>query len=471
MVRIPRIVIAGTHSGVGKTTVTMGLIAALRRRGLTVQPFKVGPDYIDPSHLEHAAGRPARNLDTWLLRPELVRAVFEQASRTANVSVIEGVMGCFDGYGAATDRGSTAEVAKLLKAPVILVVDGSHMARSAAALVAGYRTFDPDVSLLGVSFNRVSDRHFQLLRQALRGVRRVAALGYVPRDEAITIPERHLGLVPAQEATRFAQRLDRLAHVISTTVDLDCVVRMATRAVRLPDTPAPWDRRPRSAPAVRIGLARDQAFHFYYQENLDLLRAGGAELVPLSPLTDDSLPDGLDALYLGGGFPEVFARQLAANQPLRRSLKRAVDAGLPTYAECGGLMYLTQRLIDLEGRSHPMVGLLPGAIRMTTRLQPFGYATIIPRRPSILARTHDRIKGHEFHYSTWEHPLTQHEAAYTVVRRKEQRPEGFVRKNLLASYLHVHFLTNTRWARRFVDSASRWRQQQQGGRRRLVVTT
>lgn len=482
MVRIPRLIIAGTQSGVGKTTVAMGLIAALRRRGARVQPFKVGPDYIDPSHLERAAGRPPRNLDTWLLTPRTVQQVFQHACRASDMAVIEGVMGLFDGYGGTTERGSTAEVAKLLQAPVILVIDGSHMARSAAAIVKGCRDFDRSVPLAGVIFNRVSERHFQLLRQALRDVPGVIVLGYVPNDTSITIPERHLGLVPAQEQASLAAALKRLAHLMNETVDLARVIRLAKSAPPLPAISEPWEST-LSNPAesggvegqppssrVRLGIARDQAFHFYYHDNLDLLGAVGVEVVPFSPLEDRRLPDGLDALYVGGGFPEVFAQPLAENRSFRHSLKRAIDAGIPTYAECGGLMYLAQHLVDLNGRSHKMVGALPGAIRMTQRLQSFGYATLVARRPSILARANDRIKGHEFHYSTWDHSIGRHEAAYTVLRRNERRVEGFARGNVLASYLHVHFLTNVRWARRFVAAAQQWKQQQQQRRSRRVVT-
>ncbi|MBI4354402.1 MAG: cobyrinate a,c-diamide synthase [Candidatus Omnitrophica bacterium] len=460
MVTIPRLIIAGTQSGVGKTTVAMGLIAALRRRGMRVQPFKVGPDYIDPSHLERAAECPSRNLDTWLLTPHKAQQVFQHASATADLALVEGVMGMFDGYGATSERGSTAEVAKLLSAPVILVIDGSHMARSVAAVVKGYREFDPHIRISGVIVNRVSERHFQLLRQALRNMPGLNVLGYVPRDAAISMPERHLGLVPAQEQGRLTAALTRLAHLVQDTVDLARVVRLAQSAPPLPVISAPWEHVPTPSARVRLGVARDEAFHFYYHDNLDLLRALGTEVVPFSPLEDRRLPDGLDALYLGGGFPEVFARPLAENQSFRRSLKRTIAAGTPTYAECGGLMYLAQRLVDLEGRRHAMVGVLPGTIRMTPRLQPFGYATLLARRPSILARVNDRIKGHEFHYSTWDHPVRGDEAAYTVLRRHERRREGFVRGNLLASYLHVHFLTNVRWARRFVETAHRWKQQQ-----------
>jgi cobyrinic acid a,c-diamide synthase len=299
----------------------------------------------------------------------------------------------------------------------------------------------------------------------MRNVPGVAILGYVPNDAAIAIPERHLGLVPAQEQAQMTAALDRLAYLIGDTVDLARVVRLAKSAPSLPAISEPWEDSPPPSSRVRLGVAKDRAFHFYYHDNLDLLGTLGVELVPFSPLADRRLPDHLDALYLGGGFPEIFAKPLAANQPFRHALKQALAAGMPTYAECGGLMYLTKRLVDLNGRSHQMVGVLPGTIRMTPRLQPFGYATLLARRPSILARVNDRIKGHEFHYSTWDHPLGRDEAAYTVLRRNERRREGFARDNLLASYLHVHFLTNIRWARRFVTAAHQWKQQQRRSRR------
>jgi len=460
MVAIPRLVIAGTQSGVGKTTVAVGIMAALAKRGLMVQPFKVGPDYIDPSYHAMATGRVSRNLDTWLLTPRLVRGIFQQAGAGAGIAVIEGVMGLFDGHGSTSDRGSTAEVAKLLQAPVILVVDGSHMARSAAAMVQGYLGFDRALRLAGVIFNKVSERHFELLREALRRSTRIPALGYLPHDPSLLLPERHLGLVPAVEDPRLTASLARAAEVVAKTVDLGRILRIAREAPALAPVDMPGDGRGPAPRLVRIGVAKDQAFHFYYQENLELLQRLGAELVEFSPLSDERLPDGLDGLYLGGGFPEVFAGQLAQNEPLRREIKCAVGGGLPTYAECGGLMYLAEQLVDQEGRQHAMVGVLPGMIRMTNRLQHFGYVTLIPTRDTILAKADDPIKGHEFHYSVWDYQVPEGCAAYVAVKHREgRRLEGFARANLLASYVHVHFLTNVRWARGFVASARRWKEQ------------
>ncbi len=460
MVNIPRVLIAGTHSGVGKTTVAVGLMAALRKRGLVVQPFKVGPDYIDPSYHTAVAGRICRNLDTWLLKDTLVRGLFQHASEDAAIAVIEGVMGLFDGHASTRDRGSTAEVAKRLRVPVILVVDGSHMARSAAALVHGYLTFDPALRIAGVIFNRVSERHFQLLRNALRSSTDCPALGYLPPDPDVAIPERHLGLLPAQEDQQLSRLQERLAEVIDKSVDVERILRIAKKAPALPVATLPGTRHAPSRRVCAIGVARDRAFHFYYQENLDLLQRLGAELILFSPLADRALPDGLDALYLGGGFPEIFAKELAQNDALRHEIKAAIDAGVPTYAECGGLMYLAEQLVDQRGNPHPMVGVLPGTIRMTNRLQHFGYVTLIPQRDTILAQANDPIKGHEFHYSVWDYQVPERHAAYVAVKHREaRRREGLARANLLASYVHVHFLTNVRWARGFVASTRRWKQQ------------
>lgn len=460
MVTIPRILIAGTHSGVGKTTVAVGLMAALAKRGVRVQPFKVGPDYIDPTYHTMVSGRICRNLDTWLLKDKLVRGVFQEASVDAKLAIIEGVMGLFDGHGSTNDRGSTAELAKLLQVPVILVVDASHMARSVAALVQGYLKFDPQVRIAGVIVNNVREGHFRLLREALHQYTDCPVLGFLPPNPALAIPERHLGLIPAQEAQRLAQVQERLVDVITTSVDLEAIVHIARGAPELPWVQLPGEGRSERRKTCRIGVARDQAFHFYYQENLELLEHCGAELIEFSPLSDQRLPEGLNALYLGGGFPEVFAGQLAQNESLRRQIKAAIEAGLPTYAECGGLMYLAEQLVDNEGRQHAMVGVLPGTIRMTNRLQNFGYVTLIPKRETILAKADDFIKGHEFHYSVWDYPVPEGCAAYVAVKRREgRRLEGFARANLLASYVHVHFLTNVRWARSFVESARRWKEQ------------
>lgn len=410
-------VIAGTHSGVGKTTIATGLMAALARKGRSVQGWKVGPDYIDPSYHAVATGRPSRNLDTWMCSKSTVRKLFARSA--SDVNVIEGVMGLFDG--ALGGKGSTAEVAQTLGVPVILVVDARSMAQSAGAIVHGFATYDPRVRLAGVIFNRVaSEGHFNYLKESSR----IPVLGWVERDEKIAVPERHLGLIPASE-----HKVDdgRLAEVVSRHVDLEHLLRLS----RVPRTEAPDGRR--ASISVRIGYAFDAAFNFYYADNLDLLRAAGAKLVPFSPLADASLPE-VDLLYFGGGFPEVFEERLKANTAFVESVRCWRK---PIYAECGGLMYLS------------MVGAIPGQVRMTERLQNFGYQEATALVDTFLLRAGETVRGHEFHYSTWDGPA----GAYRVTKRGKERVEGYAGGNILASYIHVHFGSKPVLARRLVQAA------------------
>ena len=363
------LVIAGTQSGVGKTTVTLGLLYAMRRRGLTVQPFKVGPDFIDPGHHRRAAGRVSHNLDGWMLSREANLALFRRHAASAQVAVVEGVMGLFDGYDGLSEAGSTAEMAKWLGLPVVLVVDARAMARSAAALVHGFASFDPDLKLAGVVFNRVGGpAHLHYLEQALSQLAGVKCLGGLPRKAELAIPERHLGLTTTEDHPLEEEHLEHLADVMEEHVDLEGLL------AALPVLALPREAAPAAvAPTVRLGLARDRAFCFYYPENLELLARFGAELVPFSPLKDRELPENLHGIYLGGGYPELFAAQLAANEGLKRELAAQAAAGLPIYAECGGLMYLSQEIKDLEGRTHAMVGLLPLKVRMLKKLRALGY--------------------------------------------------------------------------------------------------
>jgi cobyrinic acid a,c-diamide synthase len=443
----PRIVIAGTSSGAGKTTVACGLIAALRARGAVVQGFKVGPDYIDPSYHALASGRPGRNLDAFLSGPELVAPLARHGASGADIAVIEGVMGLFDGASGRGELASTAHVAKLLKAPVVLVVDASAMARSAAAIVHGYATFDPDLAVAGVIFNQIgSDGHEQLLREALEPLD-IPVLGALRRDERIRAPERHLGLVPAgerEERTRTA--LDALAAALSRYTDLDAIERLARAAPPLPG-PA-WSPEPRSAPTsdARIAIARGPAFSFHYQENLELLEASGAELCPFDPLSDPKLPAGAGSLVLAGGFPEVFGAELAANAPLRADIAAFAAAGRPILAECGGLLYLLDELDD-----RPMCGVLPGRGEMTGRLT-LGYREAVAVGATPWLEPGTRIRGHEFHYSTVEtSPDTT--PAWELSARALTRREGFVAGAVQASFLHVHWAAHPEIAARFAAAS------------------
>jgi cobyrinic acid a,c-diamide synthase len=447
---IPRLVIAGTSSGAGKTTVACGLIGALRAQGLTVQGFKVGPDYIDPSYHAAASGRPGRNLDAFLSGAELIAPLARHGAAGADVAVIEGVMGLFDGASGQGELASTAHVAKLLQAPVVLVVDGAAMARSAAAVVHGFRTFDPDVDVAGVIFNRVgSDHHEQLLREAVVPLG-VPVLGALRREAGIAAPERHLGLVPAGEReahTRAA--LDALAHALARDADLDALLALAHAAPLLAHPAwSPEHDEPRAA-GTRIAIARGPAFSFHYEENLELLAAVGAELAPFDPLADEALPPDAGALILAGGFPEVFGAELAANAPLRGEVAAFAASGRPVLAECGGLLFLCERLDE-----HEMCGVLPTRARMGERLAALGYreATAHTATPWLALGT--RVRGHEFHYARVEPADGGEHAAWTLAARGAERPEGFVAHGVQASFLHVHWAAHPQLAHGFARAAA-----------------
>lgn len=449
------LVIAGTHSGAGKTTITLGLMAALARRGLTVQGFKVGPDFIDPGHHRQVTGRPSRNLDGWMLSREENRAIFARAAVGAGAVVVEGVMGLFDGYDGGSEAGSTAQMAKWLNLPVVLVVDARSQARSAGAVVHGFATFDPELSLAGVIFNRVgSERHLEYLRQVMDSRGQARLFGGLPREAGLSIPERHLGLMTTEEHPLGAGFVDQLADVIEASVDLPALWE-ALPELDLPEVPplAP------AAPEVRLGVAKDAAFCFYYPENWEWLEHFGAELAFFSPLTDLALPPDLHGLYLGGGYPEMFAARLAANASLRRQISRAAAAGLPIYGECGGLMYLGEEIVDLEDKAHPMVGALPLAVRMLPRLKSLGYREVTMTADGLLGPAGTAVRGHEFHYSELQaEPPGDLRRAYRLAARAggETRTEGYSRGNTLASYVHLHFGSNPEAARHLVAACRRF---------------
>jgi cobyrinic acid a,c-diamide synthase len=447
VVDVPRIVVAGTHSGVGKTTVASGLISALSSRGHKVAPFKVGPDFIDPSYHTLASGRPGRNLDAFLSGPEMIGPLFAHGAQGADIAIVEGVMGLFDGKSGGGELASTAHVAKLLDAPVVLVVDARAMARSVAALVHGYTTFDPALKVSGVVLNRVgSGTHEKMLCDALKPLS-VPVLGILHRSHEIQTPDRHLGLVPVAERRVEAGRsLDALGTVISGSLNLDEVLKLARSAGPLNDEP--WS--PESAGvdptgSVRVAVAAGPSFSFLYRENLELLVAVDAEVVTFDPTTDESLPAGTDALYLGGGFPETYAEALSANAGMRESVRDFAASGRPVIAECGGLLYLAR---ELDG--HPMCGVLDATARMTGRLT-LGYREALALTDSPLAQTGTEVRGHEFHYSTVE-PGFGERPAWDLVGRG---PEGFVAGNVHASYLHTHWAATPELPCRLVRAAYR----------------
>jgi cobyrinic acid a,c-diamide synthase len=419
------LVVAGTSSGVGKTTVATGLIAALKGAGYRPAGAKVGPDFIDPGYHALASGRPPRNLDAWLCGPEAIGPLAGRAAAGADLLVVEGVMGLFDGASDGT-VSSTADVARLLEAPVLLVVDASAMSGSVAALVHGYATFDPTVQLAGVILNRVgSEGHEILLREALVATG-IPVVGALRRDDGLQWRDRHLGLVPvAEEPDRVKEALDRLAGAVAAQVDLEAVVRTARSAVRRKeaDPALPPPGRP-----SRVAVAAGRAFTFTYTDTVEALQAAGAEVVAFDPLTDTTLPDGTDGLIVGGGFPEVHAGALSANQPILSDLRRAASEGIPIWAECGGLLLLAE---EIDGR--PMAGVVPGRVRMTARLT-LGYRVATTATETPLGPSGITIRGHEFHYSTVE-PAGD---ALLMSSRWGDKAEGFGRPALLATYLHHH---------------------------------
>jgi cobyrinic acid a,c-diamide synthase len=458
-VQVPRLVIAGTTSGVGKTTIATGLMATLTAQGYRVAPFKVGPDYIDPSYHHAATGQPSRNLDTWMVSPPTVAYLFVRAAAQADIAIIEGVMGLYDGFSGQSEAGSTAEVAKLLDAPVVLVMDVASLARSAGAMALGYRDFDPDLRLAGIVLNNVgSDKHALWVREAIESVG-VPVLGCLHRDGALHLPHRHLGLIPTAERgtassdSELGQALRVIRERIKAGIDLDCLIGLARFAPPLEaDDPGLFPTETPSV-SVRIAVAHDEAFSFYYEDNLDLLRAHGAELAAFSPLHDSQLPEGSQGVYLGGGFPEMYAEGLAANRAMHEAVRQASQQGLPIYAECGGLMYLTESITDLEGRIHSMVGLVPGRIVTEGQRLKLSYVVIQAQRDSILARKDQELRGHEFHLSDWVDLPPDMPRAYVVQpygSGSHPRPEGYYRHNILASYIHLHFATAPHLAPNFV---------------------
>ncbi|QTZ91297.1 cobyrinate a,c-diamide synthase [Streptomyces auratus] len=448
---VPRLVIAAPSSGAGKTTVATGLMAAFTEAGLTVSPHKVGPDYIDPGYHSLATGRPGRNLDAFLCGTDRIAPLFLHGAAGADLAVVEGVMGLFDG---ASDRGelsSTAQVAKVLRAPVVLVVDASSQSRSVAALVHGFASWDPEVRLAGVILNKVgSDRHEQLLREAMDSSG-VPVLGALRRDGRAGTPSRHLGLVPVAERRAEAlESVGELAARIREGCDLPALLALAHSVPELPDTP--WDPAAETAaadPSVRprIAVAGGAAFTFSYAEHAELLAVAGAEVVPVDPLRDERLPPGTQGLVIGGGFPEVYAPELSANAPLRAAVAELAASGAPVSAECAGLLYLSR---SIDGK--PMCGVLPAEARMTERLT-LGYREAVALRDNALAAAGTRVRGHEFHRTVLE-PGAGADPAWGLTH-PERRVEGFVAGGVHASYLHVHWAAEPALAGRLVASAAR----------------
>ncbi|MEF3167962.1 MAG: cobyrinate a,c-diamide synthase [Deltaproteobacteria bacterium] len=501
------LVIAGTGSGTGKTTITLGIMAALTRRGYRVQPFKVGPDFIDPGHHARISGRVSHNLDGWMLTREANQEIFSRASRSADIAVVEGVMGLFDGKDGLSPEGSTAQMASWLGLPVLLVVDAKGMGRSAAALIKGFMKFDSQITIKWVVFNKIgSPRHLRLLRDAVSGsIPEVSVLGGLPRRPDVTIPERHLGLMTAEEHITEAQ-VDALACLAEESVDVDAL--LSSLGLTGPGQVACGGGRIRNAPPcgslhystpngvilqevpsagllsasqgkraglalqkIRIAVARDKAFCFYYEDNLELLMESGATLVPFSPLEDTLLPPDISGIYLGGGYPELHAQALSANTSLAHEIRRCSLSGMPILAECGGHMYLCSAIEAMGGASWPMAGVLPFRTRMLARFSALGYREVVLLKDCVIGPAGTTVRGHEFHYSDYSEPVSGHVAIsgqdcmihplfhVRDGRGRDLGTAGHVVKNTASSYVHLHFRSNPAIPLHFVLECRKYREE------------
>ncbi len=450
----PRIMIAGVQSGVGKTTLTLGIMAALKRKGLKVQPYKIGPDYIDPGIHYHAAGSKSHNLDSWMGNDQVIKTIFCKNSQAADISIVEGVMGLFDGAKGERLRGSSAHVAISLGIPVILVVNVKGMARSCLALIKGFKEFEPELNLQGVILNNAgSDYYKTIIKNSIETELGIKVLGCLSKNKKITMPERHLGLLPAEENQELNQVLNLMADMVEEEVDLQGIINIAQSSAQLNFNYIP----PSSINEVTIGVARDKAFNFYYQDSLDFLQELGAKLEFFSPLNDTEIPQ-VDGLYIGGGFPEMFMEKLTKNHTMISSIKNAYKKGMPIFAECGGFIYLSEKVVDLNGNSWSGVGLVPTKVEMTKKLAALGYVQAKAINDSILIEKDNILRGHEFHYSVMSE-ISPEKAAFELVGGKgpDNRRDGYVHKNLLATYVHIHLRSNPEAAQNFIDSCWEYR--------------
>jgi cobyrinic acid a,c-diamide synthase len=456
------IMIAGTHSGSGKTTISLGIMGALSKK-YKVVPFKIGPDYIDPTYHRLVSGSFSYNLDLHMLGEEKYKKLYHKKARQGDISIVEGVMGLFDGKD-SSGFASSAHGAKLLGLPVILVIDAGGMSKSASAMLMGYRDFDPELNLAGVLLNRIGgEKHFEILKECIETDTGVSVLGYLPKDRDLVIPERPLGLMPPEEMKDLEHSLERLNHLIEKYIDLDRIWKTSERAqtfqtpnkyintnktlqktkqskVNMKITQLCEEVTPsKENPKTKIAIAMDDAFCFYYRAGLELFEEKGALLVPFSPLRDSQLPDEVSGLYLGGGFQENFGQALSQNKSMQDSIFNAIEGGLPTYAEGGGLMYLMKAIRDREDKKHPMVGIFNGEAVMTERLQNFGYVTAEVTKDNVIAPKGSIISGHEFHYSKIEGSSDNTSYVIKKPEKDQQWRCGYTYNNCLASYMHIDF--------------------------------
>jgi cobyrinic acid a,c-diamide synthase len=461
---VPAVLIAGTHRGCGKTTFATGLMAAWKKRGLNVQPFKIGADALETGYHEMAAGRPSIVLDLWIMSPKALETSFAAASEGADVMVLDGTRGFYDGSDLAVGPVSTWDVASRIKAAVVLVLDASGMAESAAAVAGGFAKHRT-TRIGGVLLNRVAGpRHYEVLRRAIEKHAGLPVFGYLPPDAGLEIPSLHSGLVAAEHIHSGQALLPALVSKIEQSVDLERLLEAVSPGVQV-DPPGP---APEPPDRVRIAVARDPAFHFYYEDNLTLLKEAGAEIVPFSPMRDPALPPDLGGVYLGGGIPESCAAVLERNQTMREAIRTAIDGGLPVYAESGGTLYLSTNLVGTGIRAWEMCGVIPGEMRMVARFPAAAYVAAEAARPSLVVRTGERYQGNEFRISVWS-GATGATAAWKVSPPSggEPRLEGFVKENLHASFVHLHFASAPELPGRFVAAARAFVSKGGGGKKKF----
>lgn len=470
---MPHLLLSAAHKSSGKTTITLGICAALARSGLAVQPFKKGPDYIDPMWLGQAATRPCYNLDFNTMGREEIRDFFSRKSADSDLALIEGNMGLFDSLD-VEGRESNAEMAKLLRAPVVLVLDVKGATRSIVPIIQGFSQFDPALNIAGLILNKVAGkRHETRLREVINHYCDIPVIGAIYRNPDLAIDERHLGLIPSNEAAEVEAKLGQIRDIVASQVDLETLQAIAKTSGTLPAPQTPAQRQDAAENTVRIAIAHDEAFGFYYPDDLEALKLAGAELVPFSPIQDTALPDNIDGLFIGGGFPETRLPELAANQSMRTSIRMAIEAGLPTYAECGGLMYLS-RSIRWNEQYAEMVGSIPGDTVMHPKPVGRGYAKIVETGdgPWQNSKPGTCYQVHEFHYSSLENLPPGLQYAYKMERGYgiDRKHDGIIYKNLLANYVHLRDVENNHWTQRFVAFVRALRPDTDGDRTAPPVT-
>lgn len=456
--RYPRVIIAGTKSGVGKTTITLGLLSHLKAMGLNAQPYKVGPDYIDISFHSAMAGLKCRNLDGYMLSKNSILELYERQAIKADISIIEGVMGLFDGSYEDANVGSTAQIAEILKAPVILVVDASKAGQSVAAQVLGFQKFSDKIRICGVIANRVSsERHYLLIKKAVEERTSLPLFGYMEKNEDLMLEERHLGLKSVFESGE-KRIIKKFMKGVCRNIDVEKIIKISRQVNDLPRYKKTIFNGAKKRPVANIAVAYDECFHFYYEDNLEMLEHMGAKLTKFSPLKDRMLPENIDGLYIGGGFPELFSDRLSDNKSLLSDIKKKSRSGTPIYAECGGLMYLMKKIKLDKQPPYKMADVFPGTVRMGKRLQNFGYHKVKSNTDTVITNKGNTFPGHMFHWSYVEGMDSKSSEGFTLTKSRKKVADGYVSGNTLANYIHIHFASKPSIAKKFIRSCVNYKQ-------------